>query len=44
MIWNTRTAALASLREFSPTARARHTVVRFWSTTHNRWRYCRVFH
>ena len=42
MSYQTRRAAVASLREFSPWLREAHTIVRFWSTTHNAWRYCRV--
>ena len=43
MAWDTYRAALHSLREFSPAVRARHTIVRFWSTSHGRYRYSRVF-
>ena len=42
MAWDTYKAAKASLREFSPTLRAAHRIVRFWSTTQQRWRFCRV--
>ena len=43
MIFATRATALASLREFSPAYRKAHRIVRFFSTTHNAYRYCRVF-
>lgn len=42
MIFDTRAAALASLREFAPWLRAAHRIVRFYSETHGRHRYCRV--
>ena len=41
MSYPTKSAAIASLREFSPAVRARHAIVRFWSTKHNAWRYGR---
>ncbi len=43
MAFDSYRAAKASLREFSPEVRARHTIVRFWSTTFGRYRYSRVF-
>jgi len=43
MIFTTKRAALASLREFDKATRTRHTVVRFWSTTENVYKYVRVF-
>jgi hypothetical protein len=43
MTFDTKRAAQASLREFSPWMRANHTIVRFWSEERQAWRYCRVF-
>lgn len=43
MVFDTHRTALASLREFAPWMRARHKIVRFWSHTHNRYRYTRIF-
>lgn len=43
MAWDTYKQAKDSLREFSPEVRDRHTIVKFWSTTHGRFRYCRVY-
>lgn len=43
MIFDSRQAAERSLREFSPLTRARHKIVGFYSTSHNRMRYARVF-
>lgn len=42
MSFATRRLAIASFREFSPWLREAHIVVRFWSTTHNAYRYSRV--
>ena len=42
MVWDSYKAAKASLREFTPWLREAHTIVRFWSTTKNAWRYTRV--
>lgn len=43
MSWTTYAACKASLREFTPAVRERHTIVKFWSTRDNAWRYTRVF-
>ena len=43
MIWKTYKAALASLREFTPEVRERHSIVKFWSNQDNDWQFCRVF-
>ena len=43
MSWATYREALASLREFIPEVRARHSIVKFWCTGTKTWRYCRVF-
>ena len=42
MSYSTKSAAIASLREFAPWLRQAHTIVRFWSATHNAWRYSRI--
>jgi len=43
MTFESYQAAKASLREFSPTLRDAHTIVRFYSKTHQRYRYARVY-
>jgi hypothetical protein len=42
MAFDTRKAALADLGNFTPELRARVKIVRFWSPTFGRWRYCHV--
>jgi hypothetical protein len=42
MAFDTHAQAIASLREFATYLRAAHKIVKFWSTTHGRYRYCRV--
>jgi len=43
MVFKTYRAALASLREFTPEVRARHSIVKFWSNQDNDYRFTRVF-
>ena len=43
MIFDSAQKARNSLREFSPWMRRKHKIVRFYSTTHGHFRYCRVF-
>lgn len=42
MAYDTYLQALKSLREFAPYIRKAHRIVKFWSTTHGKFRYCRV--
>lgn len=43
MTYATPNAANAALRCYSPKTRARHSVVRFWSSTHGAFRFAHVF-
>lgn len=43
MTYATRNAAIAALRCYSETTRARHTVVRFWSNARNAFRFAHIF-
>lgn len=40
-VWESYRAAKASLRKFAPEWRARHRIVRFWSTERQKYRYGR---
>ena len=42
MSYKTYRAAVKSLREFTPFMRGAHDIVKFWSDTHNAFRYARV--
>jgi hypothetical protein len=43
MTFDTKAAAYASLREFTPAFRKLHNIVKFWSFTRNTWLYTRQF-
>ena len=43
MSFATRKAAIDSLREFSPSVRVLHRIVKLWSDKHGAYRYSRVF-
>jgi hypothetical protein len=43
MTFDTYRAAKNSLHEFTPALRAAHAIVRYYSTTHQRYRYARVY-
>lgn len=42
MVFDTYKEAVASMRNFTPSMRAAHKIVKFWSSTTGRYRFTRV--